>query len=313
MTPTPVVLFAYKRPDHLQRALEGLRQNRVPLIYAFSDGPRSPDVEPLVTQVRQILRSVDWCAVHITERETNLGLGTSVRTGVSEVLANHGRVLVVEDDIVLQPGAYGYAVAALDHYQQHASVMSISLWSDPSLVPAGERVGFFSRRFVCWGWATTREHWLKYDRSPLELYRACEQKGLNVLSWGQDLKWQAENAEARNLWYVGFALTHFLHGGVCYFPVESLSDNVGFDGSGENCSIVAQAGEHTDAATAMVAVPERWPKVRVPRHEDRRFAAYFAGFRPEPVPWRDYARRFLGPAYRPLRSVWKAVRAAVRS
>ncbi len=56
----PVALFAYPRPGHLRRTLACLRDNRVPLIYAFSDGPRTPDKAALVDQSRQILRVIDW-------------------------------------------------------------------------------------------------------------------------------------------------------------------------------------------------------------------------------------------------------------
>ena len=49
----PVVLFVYARPDHLRQTLDCLRENHVPLIYAFSDGPRTPDKVPAVAQVRQ--------------------------------------------------------------------------------------------------------------------------------------------------------------------------------------------------------------------------------------------------------------------
>ena len=56
----PVALFAYARPGHLRRTLACLRDNRVPLIHAFSDGPRTPDKAALVDQSRQILRAIDW-------------------------------------------------------------------------------------------------------------------------------------------------------------------------------------------------------------------------------------------------------------
>ena len=57
----PIILFAYARPDHMRRTLDGLRANQVPLIYAFSDGPRTPDKAPAVAEVRQVLRAIDWC------------------------------------------------------------------------------------------------------------------------------------------------------------------------------------------------------------------------------------------------------------
>ena len=80
----PIVLFAYARPDHLRRTLACLRENQVPLIYAFSDGPRVPHKAPLVAEVRAILRAIDWCQVVLCEREENWGLGRSILAGVTE-------------------------------------------------------------------------------------------------------------------------------------------------------------------------------------------------------------------------------------
>src|SRR5471032_3112890 len=100
----PVALFAYSRPEHLVRTLACLRANKVPLIYAFSDGPKTPELRAKVDEVRQILRAIDWCDVSIIERDENLGLGRSIRTGVADVLTRHESVLVFEDDLVCVDG-----------------------------------------------------------------------------------------------------------------------------------------------------------------------------------------------------------------
>ena len=68
MAAVPVILFAYARPDLLGRTLSCLRENRVPLIYAFSDGPRTADQAPAVARVRDLLRAVGWCDVVLRER-----------------------------------------------------------------------------------------------------------------------------------------------------------------------------------------------------------------------------------------------------
>jgi len=85
----PIILFTYTRPDTLNRTLECLKENDAPLIYAYSDGPRTPDKVQKVREVRDILRGIDWCDVVLCERENNLGLGRSILTGVTEVLQKH--------------------------------------------------------------------------------------------------------------------------------------------------------------------------------------------------------------------------------
>ena len=133
--PIPIVLFAYNRPDCLRQTLACLRENRALLIYAFSDGPKTPEAADRVEEVRNILRSIDWCDVILCEREANLGLGVSIRTGVAEVLKEHEMIIVFEDDLICAPGAYDYLCAALRHYKDDHRVMSVTGWTHPRITP----------------------------------------------------------------------------------------------------------------------------------------------------------------------------------
>jgi len=71
----PYYPLRHARPDHLRQTLDCLRENQVRLIYAFSDGPHTPDKAAAVGEVRNMLRTIDWFEVVLCERETNLGLG----------------------------------------------------------------------------------------------------------------------------------------------------------------------------------------------------------------------------------------------
>src|SRR4051812_36862186 len=114
--PIPVVLFAYARPELLARAIACLRENRVPLIYAFSDGSKSQADAGRVTEVRELLRAIDWSDVRLTERRENLGLGRNVLAGVTEVAARSDAFIVWEDDLICVPGTYAWMRGALEHY-----------------------------------------------------------------------------------------------------------------------------------------------------------------------------------------------------
>lgn len=67
--------FAYNPPNHLCKTLEGLRVNRIPLIYAFSDGPRTFYIAHSVDEAREILLNIDLWKNVIYERVEKLGLG----------------------------------------------------------------------------------------------------------------------------------------------------------------------------------------------------------------------------------------------
>src|SRR5258708_34152686 len=83
----PVVVFAYRRPDLLAQTLAALRTEPVPLLIAFSDGPRDASDAPAVALLRQVLRAVGWCPARVVERPASLGLGRSARDGVRRALA----------------------------------------------------------------------------------------------------------------------------------------------------------------------------------------------------------------------------------
>ena len=269
----PVALFTYARPEHLQRTLNALRINKIPMIYAFSDGPKTEEKKSDVEAVRQILRNVDWCDIRIIERDTNFGLGRSIRSGVDDVFKDFDKVIIIEDDIVLRPGSYEYTARALFHYENDPKVMTVSMWSHPIIVPDNAKKGFFSKRFVCWGWGTYRDEWNKYVETPGELYKKCLDNNIDVLSWGKDIKWQIQNAEKRNLWYVGYVLVHLLYDKVSYFPNESLVINYGKDASGENTGWGIE--DDYSIQGKPIKLPEEWPDVYVPPNLNLKFKEYF--------------------------------------
>lgn len=269
----PIALFAYARPDHLIQTLNGLRGNKVPLIYAFCDGPKDESKFDQVRKVRDIVKGIDWTEVITIEREKNYGLGTSLRSGISEVLKNYEKVIVIEDDIVLRPGAYEYTCTALKHYENNPGVMSVSMWTYPTLIPRNCKFGYFSERFVCWGWGTYRKYWNFYDKEPSELLNEALDKRKDLLKWGKDIKIQAINAKKYNVWYVGYALCHFIHEKYSFFPCETLIINIGRDEQATHT--IRGLADDFELLTREVSLPDRWPAVHIEKSTSKRFRSYF--------------------------------------
>lgn len=235
MASIPIVLFAYARPDHLSRTLECLRENQVPLIYAFSDGPRTPDKADAVNGVRQILRAIDWTEVILCERETNLGLGISIHTGVTEVLKKHDAIIVYEDDLICVPGTYDYLCAALEHYKDTPNVMSVTGWTHPLLTP--KDVGtqpYFDGRAECLVWGTWARAWRGMDQDAKTLMQQCTARGIDVYRYGADLPAMAEAEQKKNIWAVRFLYLHILNHGLCLRPPWSMVEHIGFDATATN-------------------------------------------------------------------------------
>jgi hypothetical protein len=104
------------------------------------------------------------------------------------------------------------------------------------------------------------------------VYHKCLAAGIPVHEWGNDIKWQAEHAEQKKLWYVGYVLTHLLHRKLSYFPKQTLTVNIGRDGSGENTG----GGKQDDTGLLEIPVEQgtNWPKEYDPSIR-KKIAKYF--------------------------------------
>ena len=259
MTDTvPIALFAYSRPLHLARTLESLRANNLPLIYAFSDGPKTPHAAPAVAKVREIIKSVDWCEVIVCEREQNWGLGRSILAGVTSVLSRHDSVIVFEDDIECAPGTYVYLTGALEHYANNPMVMSVTGWTNPRVTPSDVTdKPYFDGRAECWVWGAWARSWVGMDQDAGTLVSECLKRGIDIFRYGADLPRMARLEEKRNIWAVRWVYLHMLRGGLCMRPPYALVENVGF---GELATNTGDNWEwpHVELS-GCPPVPVQWP------------------------------------------------------
>lgn len=255
----PVVLFAYTRPKHLQRVLECLKKDHIPLLYAFSDGPRNDEDIPHIIEVRQILNQVDWCETRIIEREENLGLGNSIITGVKEVFSRHEMIIVFEDDLICVPGTYQYFCAALQHYRKNPRVMSITGWTHPLVTPGDvSNQPYFDGRAECWSWGSWARSWQGMEESALVIMQKCKERGLDINKYGYDLAEMARGEKRRNIWAVRFLYLHILREGLCMRPPWSLVEHEGYDWEATNSKF--RPTFYNDRLAACPPIPPEWPE-----------------------------------------------------
>ena len=256
----PIVLFAYARPDHLMQTLECLKKNNPPLIYAFSDGPRNTNSKDAVMRVRNILNEIDWCETILTERETNLGLGQSILTGVAEVLSRHEMAIIFEDDLVCVPETYEYLCAALKNYANNPEVMSVTGWTHSQVKPRDiDQQPYFDGRAECWVWGTWSRSWGDMTTTALDLMKQCREKRIDEYRYGADLPAMAEVELAQNIWAIRWLYKHILNQGLCLRPPWSLVNHIGFDIDGTNVKDANWMGQSLESPAP--AIPEHWPDV----------------------------------------------------
>ena len=228
----PVILFVYNRPHLLLRTLECLKENHIPKMYIYSDGAKTKDKEPAVQEVRKIIGEINWCETIVTERDTNLGLGKSILTGVSEVFEKEEMAIIVEDDLICVPGTYQYLTAALEQYKDNKRVMSVTGWTHKLVTPPDIYTRpYFDGRAECWIWGTWKRAWdgmLDHDAQWL-MHQLGEPD-----KYGYDLPEMAAIEHTKNIWAVRFLYWHLYNGGLCMRPPWSMVDHIGDDTEGTN-------------------------------------------------------------------------------
>ncbi|MFM7023790.1 MAG: hypothetical protein ACKOXB_12535 [Flavobacteriales bacterium] len=242
----PIVLFAYNRPFHLAHTLESLSNNTLAgesELIVYSDGPKNPsDKEELavIEAVRAAVNKKKWCkSVTLVCAEKNKGLKSSIVEGVNDVISRHGRVIVIEDDLVLGKNFLSYMNEALEMYELKKRVMHISGYSfnmDKSTL--GDT--FFLPMTCSWGWATWSDRWMLFMNDAQKISDAINKRNemnkFNFYGNYTDMQDQLEaNIEGRlDTWGIKWYGSTFLQNGLSLYPKYSLVKNIGFDNSGMN-------------------------------------------------------------------------------
>jgi hypothetical protein len=256
----PVVFFGYNRADHATQALESLRacpEIADTPVTIYMDGPKTEEGAPAVERAREAVRRAAPAHAKIILRDENLGLANSIRAGVSEACETYGRVIVVEDDLLLAPSALTYFNRALDHYRDDERVMHIAgYWPEdrPELPPS-----FFLRWPSVWGWATWDRSWqaLEWD---LEVLRdRIQERGyvgrFNEGGWDFFGQLIGTLEGKYDSWGIRWYASVLLNDGLALHPRRSLVANTGTDGSGVHGD--ESTGFEVELGAGVPAFPDR--------------------------------------------------------
>jgi hypothetical protein len=240
MTYAPIALFVYKRPEHTRRTIEALK--RCPEfaespVFVFSDGPRKPEGEAPVQETRAVARQALEDHAEFIEAPKNQGLAVSIIGGVTRLCEQFGRVIVVEDDLVVAPEFLSFLNAALDRYAHAEEVMQISGHMFPVPAFQDRSEALFLPFTTSWGWATWARAWQHFDPRVVGWERLESDPSLrhrfNVqgsFDYFGMLKQQL--AGKVDSWAIRWNWSVFVRDGLVLYPPRTLVNNEGFDGSG---------------------------------------------------------------------------------
>ncbi len=238
----PVVVFCYRRPDHLRDTLVSLMRcaefESSPVI-VWGDGPQGPADEPTVQAARNVAKGILGPRAEYHFSAAHLGLARSIIAGVGDAVTRYGRAIVIEDDLELSPTFLAYMNSALEQYADNREVFQVSgyMFDVPELKGASEAV--FLPLTVSWGWGTWKRAWAQFDPAATgwqELGRNIGQRRRFNFGNAYDYATMLERQMAglHDSWAIRWYWTVFKENGLVVFPPESLVRNHGFDGSGSH-------------------------------------------------------------------------------
>ncbi|WP_224998111.1 glycosyltransferase [Cesiribacter sp. SM1] len=243
----PIVVFVYNRPKHTASTVEALRSNFLASdsdLFVFADGPKndaSEDQLKAIYETREIFKDITgFKSVTIYESSCNKGLARSIVEGVTKIVDEFGKVIVLEDDLVTSAYFLTYFNDALDTYEDNEKVMHVSGYWYPLELDKILPETFFFNVTSCWGWGTWKRAWKHLELDPQKLMEQLEYsnklKYFDLEGWG-DFKGQlVANISGRmSTWAVRWHASVCLSDGFSLHPRHSLVKNIGFDGTGVNC------------------------------------------------------------------------------
>lgn len=240
----PIAVFTYARLDHTKKMIESLLSNEESAysdVYIFSDGAKSSSKTEDVKRVRDYLHTIyGFKSVKIIERKENWGLAKNLVDGITTIVKEKKRIIVLEDDLILSRYFLRFMNEALEVYEKDEKVSAISGFVNPVNTKLPNT--FLLKYFACWGWATWDRAWNMYNPDGKSLKADLIKQGkireFNIdhsISFLRMLENQINGIN--NSWAILFYASSFVNDKYILFPGRSLTKQNGIDGSGTHSGV----------------------------------------------------------------------------
>ena len=242
MSYAPILLFVYNRPEHTRRCIESLLKNSLASesnLFIYADGVKDSTQQEAVNEVRNYIRSIQgFKQITLMERSENWGLARNIINGVTTQVNRYGKVIVLEDDLVVAPYFLQFMNDALEVYKNEPRVGHIQAcdFTQDSSLPAT----FLIKWTGSWGWATWDRAWKHFNPNGNELLQELEERKLTHVfdfngKYGFTRMLRRQIEGKNNSWAIRWNASLFLKDILSLNVGRSLVQNEGFDGSGTNC------------------------------------------------------------------------------
>jgi glycosyltransferase involved in cell wall biosynthesis len=240
----PIIIFAFNRPNALKNTISSLLQNEEAQeseLFIFVDGARNSKEEESVKveAVQTYAKSITgFKKVTYTFSQENKGLGKSIIEGVTKIINQYGKAIVLEDDLFFANNFLSFMNQGLKLYEKEKKVFSICGYTNKIKVPKDYLFdAYFCTRSSSWGWATWADRWNSVDWELKNWDNYSKMKHAFNKWGGSDCFRMLRSVKEGwgDSWAIRFGFSQFLQDKLSLFPIISKVKNDGFDGNGTNC------------------------------------------------------------------------------
>ena len=244
----PIAIFVYARPEHTKKMMESLIENssaKESPIYVFCDNAKKEKDIENVNEVRKYMHEIEskniFKEIHIIEAEKNLGLANSIISGVTKIINEYKKIIVLEDDLVLSNNCIDYMNEALEFYEKNKKIWSISAYNVPIEIPKEyDKDVYLSYRGCSWGWATWYDRWndIDWDVKDYKKFKISIKKRRRLNRGGNDMASMMDKQMQGLIdsWAIRWCYAQSKKDMYTVYPVKSLIYNEGLDGTGTHQS-----------------------------------------------------------------------------
>ncbi|MDX1976964.1 MAG: glycosyltransferase family 2 protein [Pseudanabaenaceae cyanobacterium bins.68] len=233
---TPIAFLIFRRPDLTTKVFEAIREAKPHQLFIVADGGRNQKEILLCEEARKVTESIDWdCEVFRNYSEENLGCRKRISSGLDWVFSQVDQAIILEDDCLPHPSFFRYCQELLEYYRHDQRIWCISGNNFQDGQRRGDGSYYFSNYPHCWGWATWRRAWHKYDRDLTNwpAFRDGQHlKGVfnseQEANYWQNVLERLYETGQPNSWAYVWGFTCWQNSGLSILPNVNLVSNIGF-------------------------------------------------------------------------------------
>jgi len=263
---TPVVLLVFNRPETTAQVFAAIREACPQKLLVVADGPRPdhPDDLQKCTEVRHIVKQVDWpCEVLQEYSDINLGCKVRVSSGLDWAFSQVEEAIILEDDCLPDASFFQFCQELLTVYRDDERVMTVCGTNLLGSWKEDRQSYHFAHYDWVWGWASWRRAWQKYDVT-MALWGEpeCRNRIKELLQDNRyfSLREQAFQQAFDNridTWDYQWSFSQLSHEGLAIVPSSNLVSNIGYGRDATHTRVMDE--ELASMATSRIALPLRHP------------------------------------------------------